>query len=371
MEQKFILDLKQILVSNALAKLVTEFQEKNRAGFWQRAFGSKTSIKSLYIYGDVGRGKSMLMKRFFGNLRADKIYLHFNSFMQLIHEALRDIRKEKIKFQDELIEAVNRVIKENKILCLDEFQVVDIADAMLLSRIFSYLFVNNIIVVFTSNSHPTNLYQNGLQRELFIEFVNNILLKNCEIINLDSDTDYRLKYRDNLAKRYFVSNKKNREAVKEIIINLTDRERLKPTFLKVWGREIKINKTFRKENFCRESKKLFFFPKIAVINFDEVCHTELSASDYREICENFDLIFLLKIPKLTTEDSNETKRLILLIDEIYENKVALIVLAKTKIEKLYENGTMHETFKRTESRLKEIKSDFYWNNSKLNNHDRI
>ncbi|MBP7710282.1 MAG: cell division protein ZapE [Rickettsiales bacterium] len=341
-----LLDPQQIFVEKKLNQLAQDLESQALTSFFKKIISPKTQLKSFYIHGDVGRGKSMLMKGFFESLaKTPKVYFHFNSFMRAIHEALRDIRKEDKKFKDELIEAVKRVAKENRLICFDEFQVLDIADAMLLSRIFSYLFSQGVVVIFTSNSEPLALYKNGLQREVFLEFVKNILLKNCEVLFLDSPTDYRSKYVKNLTKRYFISNKENREEVKQIIEKMTDGAKLKPAKLKVWGREIKIAKTYK---------------KIAVFNFDDLCRVEFAAADYQAICQNFDLIFLLKIPQLLPEDANEARRLVLFIDEAYEKKTALIILAKTKSEKIYENGSGAEAFKRTVSRLNEIQSDQYW-----------
>jgi len=357
------LDSQQLLVKKKLKQLEHDLESQNSKGFFKKIISPKIVLKSFYIHGDVGRGKSMLMKNFYNSLlETTKIYFHFNSFMHLIHEALHDIRKEEKKFKDELIEAVKRVVKKNKVVCFDEFQVVDIADAMLLSRIFSYLFSQNVVTVFTSNSQPRNLYKNGLQREVFLEFIDKILLKNCEVLHLNSPTDYRSQYKHNLTKRYFISNKKNRKEVQKIIATLTDEKKPKSFKIKVWGREIKINKTFE----MAISQAISKTQKIAIFNFDQLCRFELAVSDYQAICKNFDLIFLLKVPKLTSEDVNEARRFVLFIDEVYENKTALIVLAKTKLEKIYESKIGSEAFARTVSRLNEIKSDQYWQESKVN-----
>lgn len=350
--KKITLDSHQIIVQSKLQQLAKEIEDQENNGFLKKIFSSGDQIKSLYIYSDVGRGKSMLMAEFFALIKkTSKVSFHFNAFMRLIHEALRDIRREEKKYKDELIEAVKRATKEHRLICFDEFQVVDIADAMLLSRIFSYIFSQRIVVVFTSNSKPMDLYKNGLQREVFLEFVENILLKNCSVLHLNSDVDYRQQYKQNLAKRYFISNKKNREIVAEIISKVTKSQKLKSCKLTVWGREIKIKKTYE---------------KIAVINFADLCAVDFAASDYQTICQNFDLIFLLGLPKLTSENVNEARRFVLFIDEIYENKVALIVTAKVKISEIYQNGIGSEAFKRTASRLNEIKSDSYWQSSKIN-----
>ncbi len=344
-----ILDQAQIAVENKLQKLSQNLENSISANFLKKFLNKEEKLKSLYIYGDVGRGKSMLMKKFYNSLqKTPKIYFHFNSFMRKVHENLRDIRKEEKKYLDELIEALKRIIKDKKVICFDEFQVLDIADAMLLSRIFSYVFSKNILVIFTSNSKPLDLYKNGLQREVFLEFVREILLKNCEVLFLDSATDYRQINCNNLHKRYFISNQKNREIIEDLILGFTKNNALKPVKLQVWGREIILKRTFA---------------RIAVINFDEICRSEFFVSDYQAICQNFDLIFLLKVPQLNADEPNEAKRFMLFIDEVYENKVALIILAKIKAEEIYVKGSGAEAFKRTVSRLKEIKSDAYWKSS--------
>lgn len=346
------LDEKQNKVALKLKNLADFLQNEKNSGIIANIFNTKKSApKSLYIYSKPGRGKTMLVKNFYESLKnKDKTYFHFNVFMKKIHETLAAIRKEPTKYKDDLIEAVKRIITDKKLLCLDEFQVLDIADAMILGRIFTYFFKENILVVLTSNSAPRELYKNGLQRELFLEFVDNILLKKCEVIYLDSQTDYRAIYRKNLHKRYFVSNQKNRDEVKDMIETLTKSQKLEPRNIKVWGRDVKIKNTF--EN-------------IAVINFDEICRTALSAADYNGICKTFDLIFLLKLPILTKEDKNEMRRFMLFIDEVYENNTALIILAKSKIENIYADKELDNSFDRAISRLKEIKSDEYYNNSKF------
>ena len=361
---KLTLDLQQTLIQKKLQELAVKLEApRRRYALLGDLFGrKKIHNKSLYIHGGVGRGKTMLMKSFFEKIqKTPKVYFHFNSFMRKIHEALRDIRKEEKKYKDELIEAVKRVVKDKKLICFDEFQVTDIADAMLLSRIFSYVFSQGVTVVFTSNLYPRDLYKNGLQREIFLEFIDRVLLKNCEVLHLDSTIDYRSQYRQNLAQRYFISNKENREEIKKVIESFTEGKKPKAMKIKVWGRDVKIKKTFASPRQSTQSDT-----KIAIFNFDDLCRSEFAASDYQAISQTFDLIFLLKLPSLTPDNINELRRLTLFIDEIYENKTALIILAKTKPDKIYSEGTGAEAFRRTVSRLNEIKSDEYWRNSKIN-----
>lgn len=346
------LDSNQIKIKSELKILAQKIRKKSQNNFWQKIFKKDEKILSYYIYGKVGRGKTMLMRRFFNSLpKVKKSYFHFNIFMNLVHENLRDIRNEKLKVKDELIEAINRVIKNEKLICFDEFQVTDIADAMLLARIFSYVFAQNIIVVFTSNSHPKDLYKNGLQRELFLEFINNILLNNVKIFCLDSDIDYRKKLSDNLEKKYFLNNKKDCREIRNIVKNFIEKEPLRAIKMKVWGRNLEIKHANS---------------RIAIFNSKKLIFANYSSADYRAICQKFSLIFLLNLPQFKAEDVNEIRRFTLLIDEIYENKTALILQTQVAINKIYDHTKNINYTERTISRLQEIKSQIYWGESKIN-----
>ena len=153
--KKIILDSAQIKLQQKLQDLALNLENKEQTSFLSNLFVAQKQLRGIYIYGSVGCGKTTLMQEFYDSLaKTSKIYFHFNSFMRSIHEALRNIRCEEKKYKDELIEAVKRVVGDKKVLCFDEFQVLDIADAMLLGRIFSYLFLQRVIVIFTSNSAP-------------------------------------------------------------------------------------------------------------------------------------------------------------------------------------------------------------------------
>ncbi len=344
------LDAPQVVVKNKLDQLSEDLESRQSDGFLKKLFNKKPLPKGFYIHGGVGRGKTMLMRNFFDSLKeTPKFYVHFNSFMRSIHEALRDIRNENLNFDDELIEAIRRVVTFGKkdykaaLICFDEFQVVDIADAMLLSRIFTHLFNLGVVAVFTSNTQPLDLYKDGLQREVFLEFVRAVLLKNVDVLYLDSPNDYRALRKAKLSKRYLVSNRKNRLKFQEMIDEFIEGRALKAKKIKVWGREVELKKTYK---------------KILVVSYEELCCQPLSASDYQEICKNFDLIFFKGLPRLNENDRNEMRRLMLFIDEVYERKIGLIILAKTAIK----NISSDHVFKRTASRLREIKSDYYWLN---------
>ena len=198
----------QIIILKELKKLSNQLNKKDN--FWHYLFKINNS-KSLYIYGSVGRGKSMLMNYFFNLLKIEKSYFHFNDFMQKIHKNLHQIRIQN-KNKDHILQiTINKILKNSKILCLDEFQVYDIVDAMILSDIFKYIFKKKITVIFTSNSYPADLYKDGLQRQYFLQFINNIILKECKILNLDGYQDYRVQNNKSHSNFIYPINKYNLE----------------------------------------------------------------------------------------------------------------------------------------------------------------
>lgn len=348
---KIKLDQAQRELLNKLAKTAKNLEDSSEVSFFQRLFKREEpkKIKSLYIYSAPGRGKTMLMQKFYQKInKTPKSYFHFNEFMYQIHKNLHKIRSKSENSNDEIIKATESVIKSSKIICFDEFQVQDIADAMLLGRIFTHIFSKNITLIITSNTKPQNLYKNGLQREKFLEFINNILLKNIEIIKIDDEIDYRLQYQQNLEKRYFTP--KNNETFKEILPSFIEKQKITAKTLKIWGRDVKIRKTFE---------------KTALLNFNEIIQDNLSASDFKEISRYFDLIIIENLPQFSFEEKNEQRRFMLFIDEIYENKTALIISAKSEIDEIYLNQKDKKSNARVISRLQEIKSDHYWKNSKF------
>lgn len=351
-DKEIKLDEAQLRAFNLLDELKNNYSTKSsKSPFFNKIFSKKSvklnNFQGLYLYGKVGRGKSMLMRNFFEELPiSNKIYLHFNSFMQQIHRELYLVRQDLSINQDQLIEIVTKnIIGKNKLLCLDEFQVDDVTDALILRRIFSYIFNQNILVIFTSNSEPQDLYQNGLQRELFLKFVNETLKKHCQIFNLDSENDYREKFLHKIKKHYFYPiNSENNEKILNIFSHLIHKKEPYLEKIILFGRELIVKKAF--EN-------------IAVFDFKELCEDNLGVADYQAICRKYHIIFLLNVPKLNKEDRNVAKRLILFIDEVYENKVTLLILAAVKIEEILETGKDAKVFKRTISRLKEVMSDSY------------
>lgn len=337
-------DEKQLIIKNKLDELAiniekTYFAEKKISIF--NFFKPKIAPTNfgLYIYGDVGRGKTALMKYFYENIKnTPKIYFHFHEFMHLIHKNLHIIRHQPKKHNDELIQAINMIISNQKVICFDEFQVIDVADAMLLSRIFKYFFKQKIFMVITSNLHPLKLYPNGLQREIFLQFIKNDLMINLEIMSLNHQTDYRKK-NSSSDKKFFVKNAKNIEIFNKIIADLTKNKIKKTKIIKVWGRDVKINNSF---------------DDIAILNFKNFFTENLSSDDYREFFKNFSIIVIKNIPRLDKSMLNEIRRFTLFIDEGYEAKKQFYFLSQSSLKNLELQTAEIHYFARTISRIHEL-----------------
>lgn len=345
-DKKILLDEAQKIVAHHLVHLqkqLIKLFKKNQARLAVKSFFSKhSSIKSLYIYGKVGRGKSMLMRHFFENLPTHKkTYFHFNNFMQEIHKELHKLRKTKAKKNHDLISlATKKIIGTAKVLCFDEMQVEDVADAMILQGVFNYFIKNKIAVITTSNCPPLELYENGLQRDLFLKsFVKENLLKNFLVLNLDGKIDYRGQFVNSKQHYFYPADAKNKKEILDIFTKTIDQNQPHSREIELLNRKILVKNSYK---------------NIALFDFQELCGADLGVADYQAICQEFSLIFLLNVPILKPEDRNEAKRLIWFVDEVYEKRISLVVLAAGKPEEIYVKGIGAKAFKRTASRLSEI-----------------
>ncbi|MFT6077694.1 MAG: cell division protein ZapE, partial [Rickettsiales bacterium] len=311
---------------NHLAKQVTKNARKNQARLALKAwFVDADPVKSLYIYGKVGRGKSMLMQGFFKDLDLpEKVYFHFNNLMQEIHKELHILRKIPAnKNRDLIADATSKVIGSSRVLCFDEMQVEDVADAMILQGMFKYFSQNDIAVVTTSNCHPLELYENGLQRNLFLQFVNEILLQKFLVLDLDGEIDYRGE-KESIKKHYFYpNNPENTAEILKIWDGLLENNKPHSQEIAVLGRKIVAKKTYQ---------------KMAMFDFSELCLADLGTADFGAIAKTFSRIFLLNVPILKPEDRGPAKRLIWFVDEAYENNVELVVLSQVRPEEIYVSG---------------------------------
>ncbi|KAI9231586.1 MAG: ATPase [Podila humilis] len=311
--------------------------------------------KGLYLYGSVGTGKTMLMDLFYNSLsREDKKRIHFHNFMLQLHARLHQLKTTSHQHEDPVPFLADQLALESRVLCLDEFQVTDIADAMLLRRLLEELVVNRgVVLVTTSNRHPSELYKNGIQRESFLPGIA-VLEDHCVVKCLDGGIDYRRE-----KKTFFASAKPadkskhgSGHASKQASpVTLVDEKR----FFWPLGKETQLEvddyfKTIR-NGFKVEEKRVAFLGRelilphtagdIAMCSFDELCAKSLSAPDYLHLASTIKTLILTDIPKLkpTTLHRNETRRLITLIDALYECQVKLVCSADGPISEIFGGGS--------------------------------
>lgn len=301
--------------------------------------------RSLYIYGGVGRGKSMLMDWFFDACPIlEKRRVHFNTFMLEVHAYTHQCRQQR---KTDALPSLARHIRERvQLLCFDEFHVTDIADAMILGRLFNKLFEIGVIVVITSNRHPNDLYQGGLQRDQFLFFIK-ILQGEADIIELEAKKDFRLSHLRALKTTYyFPHDRQAMEFINTSFKELTNSAAMEPKSLAVLGRTLYLSAAHG---------------DIAYSTFEELCVQPLGAADYVLLAGEFSTLIMAGIPKLTVDKRNEAKRFVTLVDALYEHKVKLICTADAPAHELYTEGDGVFEFERTVSRLIEMQSDSYLN----------
>lgn len=309
--------------------------DQPRKGWFRRA---PEPIKGLYLWGGVGRGKSMLMDLFVETVDVPRRRVHFHAFMQEIHAGLHAARARNES--DALAPVAKEVADSVQLLAFDEMQITDITDAMIVGRLFEALFAAGVVVVTTSNRIPDDLYENGLNRQLFLPFIE-IVKERMVVYEMASPTDYR---QDRLAgsPSYFTPiNEASRAEVQSIWQDLTGG--------KGEPHKIIVNK--------REVEIPAFHNGVARATFYDLCGKPLGPADYLALAEATRVLILEEIPQLGRSNFNEAKRFVTLVDALYEARVRLICSAAAKPEYLYIEGEGSFEFERTASRLREMQSD--------------
>jgi cell division protein ZapE len=311
-----------------------------------------TDIRGLYVHGEVGRGKTMLMDLFFANAVSEKKRrAHFNDFMADVHGRVFRVREAikagSIKGDDPIPIVAREIADETELLCFDEFSVTDIADAMILGRLFTQLFARGVIMVATSNVAPDDLYRGGLNRDHFLPFIG-LLKERVEIVRLGARTDYRQEKTRRLKVYLAPLGPDADAAMDEAWARLTDNDPGAPTTLAVLGRDVSVPRAAK---------------GVARFDFADLCARPLGPSDYLAIAHAFDTVLIDHVPIMDAARRNEAKRFITLIDALYDGQVKLVVSAAAEPDGLYvaDSGTEAFEFARTASRLTEMRSQDYSN----------
>jgi cell division protein ZapE len=336
----FIADPQQEVVVSALDHLWHALQRQRNPGLLDRVRRNRPEhIHGLYIWGTVGRGKTWLMDLFFEHLPVKrKQRVHFHRFMQRIHQSLAD----QGNVRDPLPRIAADWARDCSVLCLDEFFVSDIADAMLLGGLFENLFQQGVTLVTTSNIAPDDLYRNGLQRAKFLPAIE-LIKQNTRVLELSGSTDYRLRILEQSEIFHFPLDTAADQVMTESFNRMAAECELDHD-LQINGRDFHAR---------RRGDGIIWF------EFEELCIQPRGSIDFIEIARTFNTVMLSNMPQLAEADSNATRRFITLVDEFYDRNVKLLISADAPIKELYDGKMLGFEFQRTVSRLTEMQSHEY------------
>src|SRR3954471_14151410 len=336
---------------DALEQRLSRYKPVRKQGLLERLFADKEEApRGLYVYGDVGRGKTMLMDLFFQLSRVShKRRAHFHEFMAEVHERIygfrQNIARGEIADADVIALTAESIFDEAWLLCFDEFHVTDIADAMILGRLFAKLFELGTVVVATSNVAPEDLYKDGLNRALFLPFIAQIAA-HMDVLRLEARTDFRLEKLVGVKMWLVPADANAGTAIDTAWAKMTGNAPCKPRDISIKGRVLHVP--------CSAQA-------VARFSFADLCEKPLAASDYLRLAHDYHTILVDRIPVMASEQRNAAKRFISLIDTLYDNAVKLMASAEADPVALYRatEGVEANECKRTSSRLVEMSSESY------------
>ena len=332
-------DADQVKAIHALEKLCADLQSP-------RGFFRRKTPKGFYFYGDVGRGKSMVMDLFFAAAPVEKKRrVHFHAFMLEVHDFLHASRSSGVKesIDGDLLACADKIAAEARLLCFDEFQVKDVADAMILGRLFTALFERGVVFVITSNVAPDDLYADGLQRDRFLPFIA-LLKKKLNVFHFTGAQDYRLKTLREGQLYFWPHDEDAAREMDKILKTMADGKPVEPVDIIVKERVVHVPAAAR---------------EVASFTFEELCGQPKSALDYLELVKRFRVFIVHDVPKLTDNRRDATVRFITLIDTLYDHHIHLVISAAAPPDQLYRGDDNAAVFQRTASRLIEMQSKEY------------
>jgi cell division protein ZapE len=336
----------------ALEQRLSSYKPARKQGLLGRLFTDKNGgpPRGLYVHGEVGRGKTMLMDLFFQHSSVEhKRRAHFHEFMAEVHERIygyrQNIARGEIADGDVIALTAASIFDEAWLLCFDEFHVTDIADAMILGRLFTKLFELGTVVVATSNVAPDDLYKGGLNRALFLPFIAQ-LSDHMDLLQLDARTDFRLEKLTGVKMWLVPADAAADAALDKAWARMTGNAKCKSRDISIKGRILHVP--------CSADG-------VARFSFNDLCEQPLAASDYLRLARDYHTIMIDRIPVMDYDDRNAAKRFIALIDTLYDNAVKLMASAEADPPSLYvaTEGYEANEFKRTSSRLIEMSSESY------------
>ena len=298
------------------------------------------AVKGLYIWGGVGRGKTLLVNNFYDSLPfEEKLRIHFHSFMQYVHGELKALGNR----QDPLTLVADGLCEDTRVICFDEFHVSDIADAMILGGLLRELFVRGITLVATSNIAPDDLYKDGLQRARFLPAIE-LIKTHTEVVTLDGEVDYRLRALERAEIYHCPLDDNADSALNSAFENLSPEQVVECPVIEIAGREIEAVRTAE---------------GIAWFHFPVLCETPRSAADYVEIARRYHTVVVSGIPRFDDEKKDSALRFVHLVDALYEHRVNLIASADARPASLYTGGRLEVKMARAVSRLEEMQTRDY------------